>query len=179
VQVIADRIGITAPALYYHFANKQELLYGCLELALSDLVASGESSLMHAGADPRERLRAFARTHVAFHIERTHLQSVYETTLYGMGQLANALSSSQRRRLVELQRRHLDNLRGVLKEGVTAGQFSVVGVTPTAFAIFAVGEHVVSWFKPTGPQNPAEIAELYAELALRMVGVVNGQQAKG
>jgi AcrR family transcriptional regulator len=173
MRAIADRVSITAPGLYYYFSNKQALLFTCLDKALRELLRRGEAALNQPGLDACERLRAFTRAHVTMQIQTPRLTPIYARTLYGMEQLSSVLTKSQRNQLMTLQGRHLENLRRILREGQDTAQFSVIDITPTAFAIIGMGEHVVSWFNRNGRLSIEELADLYAKLAVRMVGVVD------
>ncbi|MFI9812918.1 TetR/AcrR family transcriptional regulator [Saccharothrix variisporea] len=63
LQEIADRIGVTKPALYYHFASREDLVRSIIE----PLVADGDAFVLAAERDqphPRELLeRYFALNH--------------------------------------------------------------------------------------------------------------------
>jgi AcrR family transcriptional regulator len=54
---IAERVGITKPALYYHFASREELVRSLIQ----PLVTAGEEVLSgyRPGAEPRELLGAY------------------------------------------------------------------------------------------------------------------------
>ena len=67
MRAIADRIGYTATAIYYHFRDKDALL---LELCYRDFSALGRAIAL-AGhiADPIERLRAVGMAYVEFGLE--------------------------------------------------------------------------------------------------------------
>jgi AcrR family transcriptional regulator len=164
---LAKRIGITAAGLYWHFPSKEDILVEYLKSSLLDLLhRTGVSS---AGATPAEALRGFVTAHVSFQLERLDEAKVYGAVSYGHEQLKRSLGKSGQDSLVALERKHLSNLERLLEAGVREGQFDVPDVAAVAFAILAMGEHAVFWFRPSGKLSPDAIAELYGELAVRMV----------
>lgn len=175
MQDIAARVGITAPGLYYYFPSKQNLLFEVLESALENLLVRLEAAVQAARGDggprPPAELRAFTHSHVTFQIEEVEETAVYSSTFYGTHHMVKALSDAQRTRLRELQDRSFNLLRRILREGVDTGEFAIPELTTTAFAIIAIGEYPPSWFKPGGRLSADDLGALYADLALRMVGV--------
>ncbi len=67
MRAIADRIGYTATAIYYHFRDKDALL---LELCYLDFASLGRA-IAQAGsvADPIERLRRVGRAYIDFALD--------------------------------------------------------------------------------------------------------------
>lgn len=54
---IAERVGVTKPALYYHFASRDELVRSLVRPLIDDVEAA--LAPFGAGADPRELLGAY------------------------------------------------------------------------------------------------------------------------
>ncbi|MEU4422393.1 helix-turn-helix domain-containing protein [Actinoplanes sp. NPDC024001] len=54
---IADRVGITKPALYYHFASREDLVRSLVQPLIDDVEAA--LAPFTAGADPRALLGAY------------------------------------------------------------------------------------------------------------------------
>jgi AcrR family transcriptional regulator len=59
---IARRVGISPPALYWHFDSKSSLFYAFLDSVLTDFVTAVAAAV--TVTDPRGRLRQFVRAHV-------------------------------------------------------------------------------------------------------------------
>ena len=62
-------------------------------------------------------------------------------------------------------------VRGIIHDGVTAGEFDVPDVPGTTLAVLSLCIDVARWFNVDGPRTPDEVGALYADLVLRMVGV--------
>ena len=67
VRKIANRAGVTVPALYYHFENKQAMLRELLDHAMRIVLTHARAALQEAGADCPARLSALVEAIVAVH----------------------------------------------------------------------------------------------------------------
>lgn len=67
LQEIADRIGITKPALYYHFQSREDLVRSIVQPLIDD----GEAFLLAQEADPAEP-RALLEGYFDFHHRHRH-----------------------------------------------------------------------------------------------------------
>ncbi len=165
LEELAKRVGITAAGLYYHYSNKAEILYAALEAAQKELATFTAPS--RDDLTPSEQLAELTRKHLLAQVGRADYAELYS---FGPAQLSNPLSAKQRRKLRALERAHLDRLEAIIEAGRDEGTFSVDHVAPVAFAIIGMCEFVIQWIKPEGELSTDEIADIYAELALRMVG---------
>jgi len=57
---IAASLGVTKPTLYHYVANKEEILFACVQRGL-DALRAGIDETRQSGVDGRERLRAVLR----------------------------------------------------------------------------------------------------------------------
>ena len=170
MEAIAQAGGSAAPALYYHFASKEAILYSHLHQAMTEIVGALRDAVAGAGPDPADRLAAFVRAHVAGELGRIGIMPLLDDAMYGTGVLLRSVDPAERDKIVALQRDFVETLRAVLRAGRAAGAFTVADVTATAFAIIGMVDHVVNWFRPGSKLTPEALADLYVELALRMVG---------
>ena len=58
----------------------------------------------------------------------------------------------------------------MLADGARGGQFHMADPTLTAIAIGGLGMQIAHWFVPGHPYTREQVADAYAQLALRMVG---------
>jgi len=68
----------------------------------------------------------------------------------------------------------------VLREvtaGVESGAFSPVHIEGASVAILRLMD-VSSWYNPRGPMSPVDLASVYSELVLRMLGADAGVVAE-
>ncbi|MFD4553894.1 TetR/AcrR family transcriptional regulator [Streptomyces sp. NPDC058469] len=66
MRAVAKEVGISAPSIYLHFADKTELVWAALADRYDELVAQMTRAGADAGDDPRERLRAQAHAYCLF-----------------------------------------------------------------------------------------------------------------
>jgi len=165
MRLIARRVGITAGALYWHFASKEEILRTYLETAVLNIVQAVTPALEQPTGNAQ--LRAFVRAHIQEQLKPLNL---YGPSL-SMRQLARFLPPDQDRRFEGLRREWLDLLKQILRNGIKDGSFRSLDVTPTAYVISTVVDSVVVWYRPTGRLRPDDVASHYEELVHRMVAV--------
>jgi AcrR family transcriptional regulator len=89
VDEIGERVGISGPALYRHFAGKDEILATLFNEAMDELISATAAVF----DDPQRDLERLIRHHVGFSINNRHLVNVYQR---------------EDRSLVQPWRRHFD-----------------------------------------------------------------------
>lgn len=173
LNAIAKSIGISAPALYYHFDSKDEILFATLETTLVNLQTMASEAVGAAGDSPADQLTAFVRAHVFHDVGNVEIMPMLNAGLYNVDKLIDGLPATRRKRLTLLQREFLDQLRRILHAGVTAKTFRIDDITATAFAIIGIVDFAVYWFRAGGKLSVKQLADQYGELALRMVDARN------
>ncbi|MBB5936326.1 TetR/AcrR family transcriptional regulator [Streptomyces zagrosensis] len=160
---IAGRAGMSPAALYIHYKTKEELLYQISlvghRLALSIL----ERPALAVGS-PAERLADAVRSFVRWHAEHHTTARVVQYEL-------DALGPEHRAEIVGMRRATDAAVRKIIEDGVRSGDFDVADVPGTTLAVLSLCIDVARWFSDDGHRGPDEVGELYAGLALRMVGV--------
>ncbi|MDX2058337.1 MAG: TetR/AcrR family transcriptional regulator [Gemmatimonadales bacterium] len=177
MQNIADRVGVTGPGLYYYYSSKQALLFDVLyrgiEHALAVIGGAVAAARATSPGNATAALEAFVARHVAYQIEAASVGAVYGAAFYGSRHMFNALTEEQRVSLQKLQRQGLDLARGILEEGQATGEFRVPNLTQAALALIGMGEYVPTWYKVGGSLSAADVGQIYAEMALRLVGAMD------
>jgi hypothetical protein len=104
------------------------------------------------------------RAHVQTHTDYPMLAVVANNEMHALSPTAAAPAAAVRRRSEAL-------LAEVLTMGNEQGVFDVVHIDATTGAIGSMGIRVTNWYPAakTG-LNPAQLADVYASLALRMAG---------
>jgi AcrR family transcriptional regulator len=163
---IAGRAGMSPAALYIHYKTKEELLYQISRVGHERSVRILTEAAATEGDNAR-RLQSAVRTFVCWHAEHHTTARVVQYELA-------SLEPGHYEEIVVLRRRTEEILRGILSDGVTAGEFAVADIRGTALAVLSLCIDVARWFRTGGRRSPEEIGALYAGLALRMVGAVEG-----
>lgn len=165
---IARRVGMTAPALYWYFRSKEEILLAFLEHTIADLIQFVRS-LVHA-TQPKQRLWEFMHAYAVWQLQQQELSAAYER-IFALGHLRNSLPERQRRRVTSLEREFYGMCRELIA-AVRGTRQDDAAVAPVAFAMIGMVEHLISWYRMSGPMSVEQIAALYADLASAMaVGV--------
>lgn len=159
---IAGRAGMSPAALYIHYKTKEELLHRISrighEKALEILrtAAQGEGSAAERLADA---VSSFVRWHAGGRTTARVVQ--YEL---------DSLGPDARAEIIALRRQVDAEVRGIIQDGVAAGDFDVPDVPGTTLAVLSLCIDVARWFNVNGTRTPEEVGTLYADLVLRMVG---------
>jgi AcrR family transcriptional regulator len=167
LKMIAQRVGVSTPALYWHFKSKDELYLAAIEKMLVDFLDAVRGAVR--SSEPLARFGEYVAAHVRFQLERRDEAGIYAQTV-GMRTLTHSLPAEHRDTIVALQRSYVDDLRQILLAGRENGEFAFDDVCVTAFAVITLCEYVHAWFNPEGPLSVDEIVDLYTNLATRMVG---------
>ncbi len=158
---IAAEVGVQAGALYLYTPDKQTLLFDLMKEHLDDLLATLAAQPLPA--DPRARLAAFARFHVAYHLDRP------AEVFIAYMELRN-LTPENFAAIERLRHRYEDALQAILAEGVAAGVFRVPDARLATMALIAMLTGASQWYREGGRLPRETVAEIYAEMALRAVG---------
>ncbi len=158
---IAARAGMSPAAVYVHHDTKESLLF--------TVSIDGHRSALHVvesgddpAATPPERLRRLVHDFSAWHASHSRVGRIVQYEF-------DALTPEHRAEVAALRRAIERSLQPLREAGVASGDFAVDDLVGTARAILSLSIDLVRWFSPTGPQTPADVAELHARLALRMV----------
>lgn len=163
VRDIARRVGVTVPALYYHHANKEAILLALLDGVTRDFADRAREADADAGDDPVRRLQQVVESIASGMTSRPELAALQSELGY--------LSGENRERQTAVRDEIEDVLTGVVADGVATGDFVVDDLAETVRAVLGMLQWIPTWYQPGGASSPADIAERYARLATRLVGV--------
>ncbi|MFK0019263.1 TetR/AcrR family transcriptional regulator [Streptomyces sp. NPDC090798] len=159
---IAGRAGMSPAALYIHYKTKEELLHRISRIG-HDKALDIVRGAAQGGGGAAERLTDAVRSFVRWHAGQHTTARVVQYELEALGPEARA-------EIVALRRQTDAAVRGIIEDGVAAGDFDVPDVPGTTLAVLSLCIDVARWFNVNGPRTPDEVGALYADLVLRMVG---------
>jgi AcrR family transcriptional regulator len=162
VRDVANRIGLTVPALYYHHGSKEGMLVELLSGSVQHLHARVRLAVADAGADPAEQFANFVECVVLFMAYRREL-AVLDAEI-------RALSPPNRRAYAKVRKQIEDLLLAIVRDGIEAGTFTVAHPQDTVRALLGMFQAVGSWYDPAGILSPAQLSARYVEIALQTVG---------
>lgn len=162
VEAIADRMGVSKPFFYLHFAAKAEVL--------AEICARGAVALLGAvnGAlefpsSPAERLAEAARR-VVFAVLANR------RSLAILAREEKHLPPDDRDMVEEVHRTIEIRLTELLEEGVATGAFAVATPRLAAVTVLTVITSVQAWSRFEGQMSPDEVAREAAALVVAMAG---------
>lgn len=159
---IAAAAGMSPAALYVHHRSKEELLHAISRVGHEQTLASVDEALASAD-EPVAQLRAVMRAFTLHHA-RNH------TTARIVNYELAALSEGHLAEITAIRHEIEGRMRGLVEAGVAAGAFTSPNPRMTALALLSLGVDTARWYRDEGDWSPEDVAEHYAELALRIVG---------
>jgi AcrR family transcriptional regulator len=163
VRDLCGALGLQPGALYGHFESKEHVLAEIVRIGHEHHMSSVRAALLACGADPVEQVRAYVRAHVRMHADYAVLAVVANEEMHALSPELGAISRVLRDQAVGL-------LMDVISRGVDAGRFHPPHAWVTGAAIGGMGMRVAHWYRSDFELSPAELAEVHAELAVRMLG---------
>ena len=161
VRDIASAVGVQIAAVYVHFPSKGHVLAELCRIGHEEHQRALRAALLDAGANPADQLAALVRAHVRLHAEYAMLATVANYELHALPEELAGATLSLRKQSEAL-------LFEVCERGVAQKKFKTPDVVITAAAIGAMGMRVAQWYRPELGKSIDEIANVHAELALRM-----------
>lgn len=161
IRELAAALDIKAASLYYHFPDKEQILFELVGSVLQQLL-DGARSLVARHESPGHQLAAVVVNHVVLHALRPK-----ETTL-GDSEL-RSLTGERRASNIRIRDTYERLVVDVLERGRDDGAFDVIDTKLTAYAIIAQSSHVGTWYDAAGRLSLEQVTEVHVDLALRMV----------
>lgn len=157
---IAAEVGVQAGALYLYTADKQSLLFDLMRGHMEEVLEGW--ALADPGGAPLDRLEAFCRFHIGFHLDRPEAVFLSYMELRSL-EPANFTIIEALRRNYELV------LEGILQEGRETGDVAVEDTRLAAMAVIAMLTGVNTWYRDGGRLSREQVAGRYWEMARRLV----------
>lgn len=164
IRDIATALEIKSASLYYHYENKDDILFAIAHGLMQDFVAEvtpvlGESE----HPDPVEAIGAVVEAHLRFDFERLDevLVSARER---------RSLPSDLQRPINNLRARHRHALRERIEAGAAQGAFVVENPTVAASAVLDLLTGVKEWYHPPRDGRLDGLVASYRGFALALLG---------
>jgi AcrR family transcriptional regulator len=159
---IAAAAGMSPAALYVHHRSKEELLYLISRAGHERTLALVQKAIA-VGGTPVEKLRRVVHDFAIHHAKR-HTES--RIVNYELA----ALSPEHRTDIRRIRQQIEAEVRGLVESGVASGDFDSPDPRMAAVALLSLGIDLGRWYREDGAWKPEDIAERYADMALRIVG---------
>ncbi|WHZ20613.1 MAG: Transcriptional regulator, AcrR family [Rhodanobacteraceae bacterium] len=162
VRDVAAAAGVKAATIYAHYPSKEHILAELCRVGHEEQYRAVRTAVLASGGDPRDQIVAYVRAHVGFHTSYPMLAVVANSELHVLGEELGAVTFTLRRQSVEL-------LEDIAKRGIDSGIFHVSSLWLAIAAIGGMGMRVAYWFSPEYNLSAREVADGYAEFALRLL----------
>lgn len=157
---IAQRLGVTKPALYHYFPNKQAMLKACFDQAMEVALGNIERARSQAGNGREKLLLALSDLLEYFLGDYSVAVTVLEEGSLSATDLAE----------VKAARQGFEHaLRGFVSEGIEDG--SIVPCDPKLAVLACLGalSWVPRWYRPDGAWSREQLNQQLSALLERMI----------
>jgi TetR/AcrR family transcriptional regulator, cholesterol catabolism regulator len=156
---IARASGIQKASIYYHYANKEDILFDIFKTTMIDLDANLENALK--GAKGTEgKVQAAIRSHVIFHIDRQKEVFISDSELRG-------LTVDNYKTIIDLRDKYEKKFQALIRTGIREGVFSNLDSKVTSYGMITMCTAVSIWFRPSGRLSREDIANIYADFIVK------------
>jgi AcrR family transcriptional regulator len=155
---IAAGCGIQKASIYYHYVNKEAILFAIMDRTMQALVNHLENALAQV-TDVEERVRAAVRSHVEFHLRHQKETFIASSELRG-------LTGERYRAIVQRRDTYERFLQNLITAGIEAGCFPEGDVKILSYAVLTLCTAGASWFNPAGRLSIDAIAGIYEDFIL-------------
>ncbi len=156
---LASAVGITKSSLYHHFPSKQALLSEIIELTVNRVTPLvQEVADMDLSAKERLRRAIILHTVEAIRDQDAIACFIEEGRYLAPGFMATHVANRDAYEQV---------FRRLFEEGIASGEFIRQDVGIAVKAVLGMCNSVVRWYKPDGGYGPDEIADEFADFAVR------------
>ena len=162
VRDIARRVGVTVPALYYHYDNKEALLLAILDASIDHLTTLCQGALAEAGPAPDDRFLNLIECITLYEANAGRTASI-DGEMRLLPPELRSLYTKKRKQIEDL-------LLAAVEDGVEAGIFHTTDAKDTTRAILGMLQAIPVWFRAGGPFTPHDLAVRYKDICAHTVG---------
>lgn len=155
MRTIMRGAGVQMSSVYYHFANKQEILFEIMRRAISESTQWLVDNI--AGCSGAEnKLRAAIAAEVNWHTNRQREAFIADAELL-------RLDGRYREDIVALRDAEETIFRDILQEGIDTGEFACPDVGLVTRMMLSATTGVARWYRPDGLFTPESIAKAFGD----------------
>ncbi len=156
IREITSELGMSKSSLYYYFSSKEEALFNLIDDCLDEALEEIER-ICAAPMGPLEKIREVFRFYASFYLSDMDRLTLLVHEL-------NSLGGAYRDTLVAKERKHVQLLRGILKELEGYGGLRTVNPTTAVFAFFGMVHWTQRWYDPRGTMTADELSREFLEI---------------
>lgn len=162
IRDIAKAAGLSTAVLYHYMDSKEDLLVAVVTEAMQPLLEGGRE-IDESGDSGIARFQALVRHHVTMHTSEKAVWDVVDEEWRRFGK-------KKRQPIVDLRDVYQARWERALDDAITEGAAEVEDVKMAVFAVLAMSSSVYKWYSGGGSFSVTGLADLYASMALKLVG---------
>jgi AcrR family transcriptional regulator len=159
VRDIARALDMQGASLYAHVASKEAVLWSIVDRVASRFERAAEAAV-DSPRDPVDTLAALVRGHVAAVTEDVGEAQVFIHEW-------RHLSADRRATVLERRDAYEARFRRAIAAGIADGAFTMTDPLVATTFILTACNGIPTWYRSDGPVRPAELADRYADMAVR------------
>jgi AcrR family transcriptional regulator len=163
---LATAVGVQPPALYNHFASKEQILGEAMEHALAEFVETVDPALEEETA--LGRLESVVRLHTAFQLRHPDLARANDLLMQAE-RVQAFLPVDIHERIERAQRAYARLVRALIRNVLPPA--SPIDPVVAAFAVIGVCDRVTLWYRPEGRIGQEDVVEQTWWLVRQMLGI--------
>lgn len=163
VRDIARRAGLSVPGMYHHFATKQDMLVGLLDVTMDDLLWRSQAARHEGAGDPVRAFSLLIECLVLYHCHRRDLAFIGASEM-------RSLEPDNRTRIARLRTTQQRMVDAEVDAAVEAGSFRVSHAHDASRAVTTMCVAIPQWYRPGHSSSPEEVARRYVGFALGLMG---------
>ncbi len=159
---ITDRAGITKAAMYYHFENKQEILYTICLQAADELIGNMRRAIAASrgrGGDLRDRLKRILLSYANTYLKNKIFNKILLHDI-------EYLDEDRKRVILDKEKENVHQLRGFLEGLMERGELRPVNATVMTFSLISTLHWLFFWFREDGPLSLEQVIDEIVDLFL-------------
>ena len=162
IRDITDELGQQPGAFYGHARSKNDVLFELMQIGMTTHRERLRSAVQNAEDHPVEQLRALVREQVFVHLDYAPLARLVAREL-------RALEPEQQIALVAISTQSRLELIAIIERGQASGIFADIDVFLMGTVLGDIGIRLPEWWTTDSPRSREQIADTYAEFALKLV----------
>ncbi len=147
--MVAARLKVTKPTLYYYVQNKEEILFECVRLGL-ELLRAAIADAAASGGSAIDKLKA------AMHEYARIVTCDYGMCLIRVGE--DPLAPAGRKELRRLKAELDHEFRALIEQGIAEGSLAPCDPKLAAFTLAGALSWIGRWYDPHGPLGAEAVA---------------------
>lgn len=157
---VAAQLNVTKPVIYRYFPNKDQILFECVRMGLTQILEASTGAAAQPGA-AYDRLMALMRRYAEIMTED-----------FGMCVIRTGdheLQPASRRKFRAHKRKIGLAIRALIVEGIEDGSIAPCDPRLMSFAVAGALNWIAKWYDPDGPASGEAIADQMAQIIARML----------